>query len=335
MESQLPVQQPARANQKNDQDLDEGEHQSTPKHQTMVRPRINRVEINELAHDCLGEQFYPDDEDLEPGRCGYFDSSGHWKNICNLTILPAGSVPYRPLREVPRLNSTPPQEWGPVPGVGVRMMRVKGEAETSMPVTAGAGFNFMRTRHDGALLMADPVTYHSYTNDSPFSEWLRDNERALVMCQGHRYHIPRYGLCIITEAYTTARCTISHWDGQTTEIDVAFTADALNGALSLTGRGTWNKISGGGFWRGFGFDDTRQAQQFTILVGGIKYSPNWYWRALEAALESVRPLYRGRSFILEAEYEESFDEPQALGDESEESDHIISDFINGEDETEL
>lgn len=70
MEFQLPVQQPPRPNQKNDQDLDEGEHQSTPKHQTMVRPRIIRVEINELAHNCPGEYI----DMLEIKDCARYDN---------------------------------------------------------------------------------------------------------------------------------------------------------------------------------------------------------------------------------------------------------------------
>jgi hypothetical protein len=51
MEPQLPFQQPPHPNQNNNQDLDEGEHQTTPKHQTMVCPRIIQID-QDLANDC-------------------------------------------------------------------------------------------------------------------------------------------------------------------------------------------------------------------------------------------------------------------------------------------
>jgi hypothetical protein len=98
------------------------------------------------------------------------------------------------------------------------------------------GFKFTKSKAFGAVLVTqDDVKEESYSEDSPFHEWIKDNFPSLRANYPDLFHsnIP---LWIITKIYYTKQCSIWCWEGEQKEVSLEFGAKAT--VESIPGEGT-------------------------------------------------------------------------------------------------
>ncbi|KAI9741098.1 MAG: hypothetical protein M1834_002811 [Cirrosporium novae-zelandiae] len=224
--------------------------------------------VDSLKRLAIGKPIYhPDGEGLKPGHCGYFDDNGKWKHMLDLTAIDAHHPSYTQLASPLVIGGlTAPQQWGPQFGSTVRCCGV--EQVTSLeipglPVTPGVNLKFEKSSKYGAVLMTDPVTYTSFPHKPPFHQWCKANASALLADKTYGPELKEHHLFIVTEVYSTPRCSIVQWEDTTKEISIGVSAEAW-GAGKLTGSGFWNKITNLGTWRGFGFEEENEPSPLDI-----------------------------------------------------------------------
>jgi hypothetical protein len=113
--------------------------------------------------------------------------------------------------------------------------------------------------------LANPTTYKSFPSKEPFHEWCEVNAAALLSDPEFGPEIKRgTPFFIITETYSTNRCTVAQWQGQTSLLSIGVSEEAWNG-VELTGSGFWGKMSSSGDWRGFGFNEADQKASLSVF----------------------------------------------------------------------
>lgn len=107
--------------------------------------------------------------------------------------------------------------------------------------------------------MADPVTYATFPHKAKFHKWCKDNAAALLSDETFGPEVRKRSFWIITEVYTSPRCSITYWDGSNKEMKIDISAEAWS-AGKLTGGGFWTKSTSAGSWRGYGFEQSGEGQ---------------------------------------------------------------------------
>ncbi|KAK0118518.1 hypothetical protein ONS95_007409 [Cadophora gregata] len=259
-----------------------------------MSPKAAQYYIQSLKDLSIGDPIYhPDSEGLKVGHCGYFDENGRWKDILDLMNIESQHSNYKPLSSpLPVASSSKPQRWGPIFGNTVTSCGL--EQTTSIvipgaPASAGVNLAFEKSSNYGAVLMADPVTFESFPHKEQFHQWCKANAPILLADKIFGPVLKRRPLFIVTELYSTPRCSITYWEGATKQVSIGVSADAWS-AGKLTGSGFWGKSTNVGTWRGFGFDDSedenKNKEKNILFVGGLEYKFNF----IRALLGSENPL---------------------------------------------
>ncbi|XHG07176.1 hypothetical protein AWENTII_010336 [Aspergillus wentii] len=224
-----------------------------------MSPKAHQRYIQSLENLSIGDPMYhPDSEGLKLGHCGYFDNNGRWRDIFDIMTIDSDHSKYKPLAELPVASMSEAQRWGPIFGSSVKSCGIEEDTSVAIPgvpgLTAGVSLKFAKKSGYGAVLMADPVTYEAFPHKEPFHKWCKDNAPKLLADETFGPELKRRNFFIITELYTTNRCSITQWDGREKEMCIGVSAEAWSMG-KLTGGGFWGKSTNIGSWRGFGFDE--------------------------------------------------------------------------------
>ncbi|KZF19065.1 hypothetical protein L228DRAFT_53304 [Xylona heveae TC161] len=165
---------------------------------------------------------------LKPGSVGYFDGSGFWNPITDLTNKDA--LKRRNLKEPGELSRAPREEikgWGPK--VSTKVNSYTGDfsggvdgALTLLPAQASVQLKYKMTSDFGAVLVtAAPIIHEAFYYESPFRNWVKENGRALLHGPLAE-EIKSHGIFVVTQTYATARCSLTAWQNPSNEVFLGF-----------------------------------------------------------------------------------------------------------------
>ncbi|KAF5557909.1 hypothetical protein FNAPI_5282 [Fusarium napiforme] len=128
---------------------------------------------------------------FQPGFIGYFDSTGAWNPIGDLTSstsLPSGlsSIDGTTLKRAPAQK----QIWGPKLGnetrgraidLSVGLGAIPMLAAAALPFDVSACFRFQADKNHGAVLLTSgPVVHERYYHKEPLLQWMKQNAKSIV-----------------------------------------------------------------------------------------------------------------------------------------------------------
>ncbi|CVL06804.1 uncharacterized protein FMAN_11900 [Fusarium mangiferae] len=172
---------------------------------------------------------------FEPGFIGYFDSTGAWNPIGNITSspsLPSGlsSIDGTTLKRAPSQKQT----WGPKLGnetrgraidLSVGLGAIPMLAAAALPFDVSACFRFQADRNQGAVLLTSgPVVHERYYHKEPLLQWMKQNAKSIVKSYPE---VRDNGLWIITSTWTAENASVNCWNSKDKSVDVGFSTTAL------------------------------------------------------------------------------------------------------------
>lgn len=166
--------------------------------------------------------------EFHPGSCGYFDATGSWNPITDLSDSHRLTVQgYSPVPEkIQRAPAETNIQWGPLASENVVSHSVdlsgglSSELAAALPANLSAELAFSNSTSGGALLItAPPIVHEQLYHESMFKNWVIQNAERLVQ---HRSEIFEYGLCMVTKTWATEDCAIHLWDETGKEVRVGF-----------------------------------------------------------------------------------------------------------------
>lgn len=108
-------------------------------------------------------------------------------------------------------------------------------------------FEYKSSSNFGAVLITkSPVHRDAYYHESPFRRWVKDNAHVLMQHK-RKYEIKTHGLCIITDVYSTEKCSVNAWTDSSRTVKVEFAVNAL-GQLDVGVGGGWSVQGSAGGW---------------------------------------------------------------------------------------
>ncbi|WKT52379.1 hypothetical protein QSH57_002893 [Fusarium oxysporum f. sp. vasinfectum] len=128
---------------------------------------------------------------FQPGFIGYFDATGAWNPIGDLTSsssLPPGlsSIDGTTLKRAPSQK----QMWGPKLGnetrgraidLSVGLGAIPMLAAAALPFEVSACFRFQADKNRGAVLLTSgPVVHERYYHKEPLLQWMKQNAKSIV-----------------------------------------------------------------------------------------------------------------------------------------------------------
>lgn len=215
-------------------------------------------------HDLDYALYHPiPNAELRIGDCGYFDGSGHWNRIGNITeagsLKRYGLQPTKPedLDKAPTNNSI---AWGPLTTKHVMSETCEVKAEvtyvsnivmstqlttilcraeaTNIPLAAKVGIRYSSTsKYGGVLVALPPINREAYYLMRPFKDWVEKNIRAPMDCQIWR-DLKENGLWVITQTYATRKYTLTTWNNAEKSVYLGLNAE-LRGAGVLGSQAQW------------------------------------------------------------------------------------------------
>lgn len=191
--------------------------------------------------------------DFHPGSCGYFDATGSWNPITDLSDSHRLTVQgYAPVQEqIQRAPTETNIQWGPLTSENVKSRSVDMSGgispalATALPVNLSAELVFSNSKSGGALLItAAPIVHERLYHESLFKNWVTQNSERLV---NDRSEIFEYGLCVVTKTWATEECAIHIWNEAGKEVKVGF--DAGVDVIGQAGPGVgWSVNNRDGGW---------------------------------------------------------------------------------------
>ena len=116
-----------------------------------------------------------------------------------------------------------------------------------MPAGASIVYEYKSSADFGAVLITkNPVHRNAYYHESPFKRWVRDNADFL-MRHKRREEIKNHGLSIVTDVYTTKKCSLNAWTDSSKAVRVGFSVNA-QGQLNVGADGGWSVAESAGGW---------------------------------------------------------------------------------------
>jgi hypothetical protein len=115
----------------------------------------------------------------------------------------------------------------------------------NLPAKGVVVFKYKSTDDSGAVLITKtPVHRDAFYHESPFTRWVKSNSVAL-MRHARKDEIKKYGLTIITDVYSTKRCSLTAWRGTSKTVQAGFNVTA-EGLLDVGFDSSWyvNKTAG-------------------------------------------------------------------------------------------
>lgn len=191
--------------------------------------------------------------EFHPGSCGYFDATGSWNPVTDLSDAGRLAVQgYSPAQE--ELQPAPAEtdiQWGPLVSENVVSHSVdlsggiSSGLATAIPANLSVQLSFANSTSGGALLItAPPIVHERFYHESMFKNWVIQNAERLVK---HRREIFEYGLCVVTKTWATEDCAIHVWDEAGKEVKVGF--DVGVDAIGQLGPGVgWSVNQKDGGW---------------------------------------------------------------------------------------
>jgi len=128
-----------------------------------------------------------------------------------------------------------------------------------IPATGTACFEYQSSGDFGAVLItASPVHRAAFYYESPFKRWVKSNVDALHRSPRHA-EIKKYGLSIVTDTYSTKKCSLTAWADKSRKVTIGFKVNAqglidvgIDGGWYVgTAAGGWNHYEGKVSFRGF------------------------------------------------------------------------------------
>ena len=161
--------------------------------------------------------YYPQRySDLHPGSLGFFDRSGTWNEIADVSrpepLKDAGLTPFgRPVK----LHEPREMLWKTKSSESEDEQSIRGTgglsgAMTAAPVDVSSEGKYKKGSARKAALVAGHVVKHQKYNGpfgTPIANWVKKNGDTLVKGDWGRY-IQEFGLWAIQEAWVTPECAI-------------------------------------------------------------------------------------------------------------------------------
>ncbi|KAF4439050.1 hypothetical protein FACUT_4404 [Fusarium acutatum] len=172
---------------------------------------------------------------FQPGFIGYFDSTGAWNPIGNLTSspsLPSGlsSIDGTTLKRAPSQK----QIWGPKLGnetrgraidLSVGLGAIPMLAAAALPFDVSACFRFQADKNHGAVLLTSgSVVHERYYHKEPLLQWMKQNAKSIVKSHPE---VRDNGVWIITSTWTAENASVNCWNSKDKSVDVGFSTTAL------------------------------------------------------------------------------------------------------------
>lgn len=172
---------------------------------------------------------------FQPGFIGYFDSTGAWNPIGDLTSsssLPPGlsSIDGTTLKRAPSQK----QMWGPKLGnetrgraidLSVGLGAIPMLAAAALPFEVSACFRFQADKNHGAVLLTSgPVVHERYYHKEPLLQWMKQNAKSIVKTYPE---VRENGLWIISSTWTAENASVNCWNSKDKSVDVGFSTTAL------------------------------------------------------------------------------------------------------------
>lgn len=167
-------------------------------------------------------------QEFHPGSCGYFDTTGSWNPITDLSDpTRLASQGFSPVdEELQRAPAETDIQWGPLASENIESNSfnffggVSSALAAAIPANLSTEPSFSNSSAGGALLLtAPPVVRERIYHETQFKKRVIANAERLVQ---RRREIFEYGLCVITSTWATEDCAIHMWDEAGKEIKVGF-----------------------------------------------------------------------------------------------------------------
>ena len=191
---------------------------------------LHQLYAQRMMHHGTGYALFTpvSSRDLIPPCCGFFDRNGDWNLVTQISHDPAVQRKgFLPLREKPRQVTEVSIIWRPKTSTGVKEDNVSANADTPQNLAVGANAQIKYSCSDkfGAILIArHPVTMRAYHQEPLFATWLDDNRR--VLHEEYGTHLRKYGMWVVTKAYSAPGCSINAWVNDDKQAVVSMKAKA-------------------------------------------------------------------------------------------------------------
>lgn len=186
----------------------------------------------------------PSSSQFRVGGVGYFDSSGAWNPISDVST---SSNPLSPI-EASQLAKAPREEqiWGPKLGTstdghelgvstGIGALPLVAATAGTAPIDISAQWSFQSSSRDGAILLTSgPVVHDRYYHREPFLQWMRLNADQLRKLYPE---VKEHGVWVVTSTWTAKEAAINCWNDSGKAVKVGFALKALEiGEVAPKGR---------------------------------------------------------------------------------------------------
>jgi hypothetical protein len=167
---------------------------------------------------------------FHPGMVGYFDKTGNWNPIIDLSQPdPTSSMPtLQPPTTLPPLATPEHQTWGPKLGQKTHSHEISLEAGVSQALLAAAGapislsshFRFESEESSGAVLVTSaPIVHERYYHQTPFKAWVVANAAKLL---AERAELRKCALWVVTSTWAAEEAAVNCWRDCRKTVDVGF-----------------------------------------------------------------------------------------------------------------
>jgi hypothetical protein len=141
------------------------------------------------------------------------------------------------------------------------------QALTGLPITASLQIKYTTSSSFGAVLVTTPpITHNAFYYSSPFSQWVSDNAHALLSGD-YKDDIHANGLVVVTQTYTTPKCSLTAWTDSKSEVFLGFDA-GINGLGNLKPQGGWYEGNSASGWQKY---EQEGGKDLVVFVGGLWY----------------------------------------------------------------
>jgi len=116
-----------------------------------------------------------------------------------------------------------------------------------LPAGASLVYEYKSSTDFGAVLITqNPVHRNAFYHESPFKRWVKDNADNLIKHR-RREEIKNHGLTIVTDVYTSKKCSLNAWTDSSKAVRVGFSVNAM-GQLNVGADGGWSVAESAGGW---------------------------------------------------------------------------------------